>query len=208
MRARLFHTILGAMLIVGAAAAASTNSSRPVDSSHPDSGAELIGTPAPKWTFDRWLRTKPMSVESLRGKVVLLRWWTEQCHFCRTTLPVLEQVRREHPDLVVIGVFHPKPPRKVSDQHILEIADQIGFDGPIAVDQAWKTLNRYWLDANPERNWTSVSFLIDRQGRIRWVHGGGEYHPSTDPAHARCNKQYEDFEQHLTTLLNEPKAAN
>src|SRR5262245_11603163 len=100
MRASHVHAVLGAMLIGAAAATASMNSARPVDD-NPDSGAELIGTPAPKWTFDRWLRAKPMTVESLRGKVVLLRWWTEQCHFCRTTLPVLEQVRRDHPDLVV-----------------------------------------------------------------------------------------------------------
>src|SRR4051794_17989019 len=42
----------------------------------PDSGVEMIGKPAPTWTFDRWLRTKPLSLSSLRGKVVLVRWWT------------------------------------------------------------------------------------------------------------------------------------
>src|SRR5437867_8826231 len=44
----------------------------------PDSGAELLDTPAPAWTFTRWIGP-PLTLASLRGKVVLLRWWTEDC---------------------------------------------------------------------------------------------------------------------------------
>jgi hypothetical protein len=172
----------------------------------PDSGVELIGQPAPDWSFDRWVRGAPLSVESLRGKVVLLRWWTEGCHFCAATLPELERERHLHGsgDLVVIGVFHPKPPHPVSDRHILAVAKKLGFNGPIAMDENWSTLNRYWLDGHPERNWTSVSFMIGRDGRICWVHGGGEYHLSDDPAHARCVVQFHEFEHALTAALAEP----
>lgn len=169
----------------------------------PDSGAEMIGRPAPAWTFDRWLRTRPLTLERLRGKVVLLRWWTEGCHFCQSTLPVLESLQSEHAKdgLVVVGVFHPKPPHDVSDAHILKVAKKLGFSGAIALDRDWHTLNRYWLDADPERSWTSVSFLIDRDGVIRWVHGGGEYHPSDDPAHQRCAAQYAGLEHALALAL-------
>jgi thiol-disulfide isomerase/thioredoxin len=171
----------------------------------PDSGAELLGTPAPAWSFDRWLHGKPLSLRDLRGKVVLIRWWTEGCHFCRATLPVIETLakRESKNGLVVIGVFHPKPPGKVRDRHVLDVASELGFTGPIAIDSHWKTLERYWLDANPERSWTSVSFLIDRDGRIRWVHGGGEYHPSDDPEHARCDAQYRELERVLAQVLAE-----
>lgn len=171
----------------------------------PDSGAELLGQPAPPWTFTRWIGP-PLSLESLRGKVVLLRWWTEGCHFCAATLPELEALRRAHAErgLVVIGVFHPKPPREVSDRRIRAVAKKLGFSGPIAVDREWETLDRYWLGGHPDRNWTSVSFLIDRAGTIRWVHGGGEYHPSDDPAHARCDLQYRALEKVLAEVLAEP----
>jgi thiol-disulfide isomerase/thioredoxin len=170
----------------------------------PDSGEELLGRPAPAWTFTRWIGP-PLSLEHLRGKVVLVRWWTEGCHFCGTTLPVIERLRLQHADdgLVVVGVFHPKPPHAVSDRHILAVARRLGFHGAIAVDREWATLNRYWLDGHPDRNWTSVSFLIDREGLIRWVHGGGEYHPSNDPEHARCDLQYHDLEKALTAALAE-----
>lgn len=177
----------------------------PAPGTDPDSGDELIGTPAPAWDFDRWARGGPIKLADLRGKVVVLRWWTEQCRFCRNTLPALEKVREAHrgDDVVVIGVFHPKPPRPVSDAHVLKLARELGFDGPIAVDTQWKMLDRYWLDGNPERNWTSVSFMIDREGRLCWVHGGGEFHPTDDPKHARCDIQFRDFEKALDTALAE-----
>jgi thiol-disulfide isomerase/thioredoxin len=143
----------------------------------------------------------------LRGQVVLLRWWTEQCRFCRATLPALERLAREHPELVVIGVFHPKPPRPVSDRHVLRVARDLGFTGPIALDQDWQVLDRYWLGGHPERSWTSVSFLLDREGAIRWVHGGGEYHPSDDARHRRCDLEYRELERVLAELLAAPRSA-
>ena len=169
----------------------------------PDSGHELIGTPAPAWTFTRWVRGPEHSLADLRGKVVLVRWWTEGCHFCETTLPVLESLQQAHEQdgLVVLGVFHPKPPHDVSNAHIVRVAKRLGWSGAIALDRDWKTLDRYWLAADPDRNWTSVSFLIDRDGVIRWVHGGGEYHPSDDPRHQRCAVQYAGLEKALAAAL-------
>jgi thiol-disulfide isomerase/thioredoxin len=168
----------------------------------PEDGAELIGRRAPAWSFERWIRGPALTPQDLRGKVVLLRWWTEGCSLCTATLPGLETLRRRYgrDGLVVIGVYHPKPPRAVSDRDILAFANRLGFRGPIAVDQRWSTLERYWL-ADHERGFTSVSFLLDRDGLIQWVQAGGEYHPSDDPKHARCDRDYRALEQELATLL-------
>jgi len=173
----------------------------------PDSGTELLGTPAPEWAFTRWVRGHPETLDRLHGKVVLLRWWTTGCHFCQTTLPVIEKLRVAHEKdgLVVIGVFHPKPePRDETDRAIVAAAEERGFRGPLAFDRDWKTLGRYWLDGHEERNWTSVSFLIGRDGTIRWVHGGGEYHPSQDPQHQRCDLQFHELERAISAALAEP----
>jgi thiol-disulfide isomerase/thioredoxin len=180
--------------------------SAPARAANPDSGEELLGQPAPAWAFTRWVRGGPMTLEDLRGKVVLLRWFNEGCHYCEATLPALESIRKAHAgdDLVVIGVFHPKPPRPLDDPHILTVAKKLGFSGAIAFDRDWATLDRYWLDGHPERNWTSVSFLVDRDGRIVWVHGGGEYHPSADPRHAACDADFRSLEQEIAAALKKP----
>ena len=207
---RAFLATLIAVQLMAAPPPAPRESRRP-DHPHeagavdPESGEEMLGRPAPPWTFTRWIGP-PLSLEALRGEVVLLRWWTEGCHYCAATLPELEALRRAHADdgLVVIGVFHPKPPREVSDRRIRALAKRLGFTGRIAVDRDWKTLERYWLKDRPERSWTSVSFLVDRQGDIRWVHGGGEYHRGDDPAHARCAAQFAELEAALENALAEP----
>ena len=176
---------------------------------NPDSGEELIGTRAPAWTFTRWIGPA-QSLEKLRGKVVLLRWWTTGCHFCETTLPEIETLRNRYgkDGFVAIGVFHPKPPRAVRDADIRRGARERGFHGMLAVDQQWETLNRYWLEANPDRNWTSVSFLIDAQGRIAWVHGGGEYHHGDDPRHARCAAKADELEAAIRRALGKTAATS
>jgi thiol-disulfide isomerase/thioredoxin len=171
----------------------------------PDSGAEMLGRPAPELAVDRWARGAPRTLADLRGQVVLVRFWTTECRFCEQTLPALERLRREHADsVVVVGIYHPEPVRHVSDRTILRAAEKLGFHGAIAVDEHERTLNRWWLDGHRDRDWTSPSFLIDRAGNVRWVHGGGEYHPSGDPRHARCDVQYRELERALDAALAEP----
>jgi thiol-disulfide isomerase/thioredoxin len=197
---------IGLAIVLAVACVAGRLCAEP-DPSDPDSGTELLGTRAPEWAFTRWVRGHPETLESLRGKVVLLRWWTTGCHFCQATLPVIEKLRvaNEKNGLVVIGVFHPKPePRDETDHAIVAAAEERGFHGPLAFDRDWKTLGRYWLDGHDERNWTSVSFLIGRDGTIRWVHGGGEYHPSQDTRHQRCDLQFHELERAITAALSEP----
>lgn len=127
----------------------------PAPDEDPDSGAALIGQPAPAWTFTRWVGA-PLSLEKLRGKVVLVRWWNTDCHFCENTLPEIEALRARYArdGLVTIGVFHPKPPHPVRNADVKRAAERRGYHGPLAIDQEWETLGRYWLDGHPERNWT------------------------------------------------------
>ena len=174
-----------------------------------DSPADVLDRPARAWTFDRWVDAKPLTLESLRGKVVLVRWFNTGCRYCGNTLPALETLRTKYAaqGLVVVGVFHPKPIGKVSDAFVKKTAHELGFRGPIAVDEKWSTLDRWWLDGHADRNWTSVSFLIDREGIVRWAHGGGEYHPSTDPRHARCDASYAELERTIRRLLDDRAAA-
>jgi hypothetical protein len=64
------------------------------------------------------------------------------------------------------------------------------FEFPIAIDPDWTTLRSWWL--NQDRRFTSVSFLIDRRGVIRYVHPGGQY-VKGDAQHARLEAAIEQL---------------
>ena len=156
---------------------------------------DSVGAPAPALHLDHWLNSPPLEMTALRGKVVLVRWWTDGCPYCEASAPALRSLDRKYRDqgLVVIGVFHPKPPGDPSVERMKRAAEGFHFTFPIALDADWRALNRWWLDGKPQA-WTSVSFLIDREGIIRYVHPGGEYHEGPGeaqmPDHTACHSAY------------------
>jgi peroxiredoxin len=152
-------------------------------------GAAIVGTPCPEWDPDRWLQGGPLRLADLRGKVVLVRFFTSlACPYCKATAPALTSLESEFGDrgLVVVGFYTPKPePRSVPDDEVRRAVADYGFRFPVAVDESWRTLRRLWLDRVPEATFTSSSLLIDRQGVVRHVQRGGAYAPDSDDPVAR-----------------------
>lgn len=142
-------------------------------------GAEpsLLGKKAPEWGSLTWLDSAPRSLAELKGKVVLIRWWTApHCPYCRATAPALNEFHHTYRErgLEVIGFYHHKSAEPLRPEAVKQHAQRLGFEFPIAIDPQWQTLRHWWLDRGDER-WTSVSFLLDRQGVVRHIHPGGEY---------------------------------
>lgn len=140
-------------------------------------GADLLGRPAPEWQAEHWMNSEPLTLEDLRGRVVLVRFWTAPgCPFCRATAPSLNTFHERYGDdgLTVVGLYHHKARSPLDPADVARHAEAFGFEFPVAVDTGWRTLRRWWLD-DRERGWTSVSFLLDREGVIRWIHPGGSY---------------------------------
>lgn len=138
---------------------------------------KLIGTRPPEWEVTNWFNGAPVKLGDLRGKVVLVRWWTApECPYCRATAPALNEFYQKYhaQGLEVIGFYHHKSDEPLKVETVRKYADQFGFKFPVAIDTDWKTLHQWWLDGD-RRDFTSVSFLIDRQGVIRHIHSGGEY---------------------------------
>jgi peroxiredoxin len=171
----------------------------------PAEGASLIGKPCPEWSPDRWVQGGPLRLADLRGKVVLVRFFTSaDCPHCRVTAPALNQLEREFgpKGLVVVGMSTPKPdPRPVPDDEVRAAVAGYGFRFPVAVDASWKTLNRLWLDAVPEASFTSSSLLVDRAGIIRHVHRGGTYAPDAEQPEAR--EDYRAIRDAIARLTSE-----
>jgi peroxiredoxin len=168
-------------------------------------GDDLIGKPAAEWGKLEWINSDPLKLSKLEDKVVLIRWWTDTCPFCEHSASALNEFHEDFEDkgLVVIGMYHPKPPgpRRVRD--VAKAAKRLGFEFPIALDMEWKTLQRYWLIPG-KRRWTSVSFLIDKGGKIRYIHPGGEYHQGGGEAHKECQEEYRELNAKIETLLKAP----
>lgn len=169
----------------------------------PRLSSNLVGSAAPPFKDLQWLNSPPLQLDKLRGKVVLIRFWTADCGYCETTAEALNKLHADFSKrgLVVIGIHHPKSIASRSPDYVRDASTRMGFQFPIAQDLDWKTVNEYWLNGN-DRQFTSASFLIDGQGRIVWVHPGGEYHESRDIAHKKCDTDLIELRQQIKWLLD------
>jgi peroxiredoxin len=162
---------------------------------------KLIGTSPPDWQLADWIDSDPLTLKGLKGKVVLVRWWTAPgCPFCAATAPALNEFHSRYKDqgLVVIGIYHHKSDMPLDVDAVKRSATRFGIQFPVAIDRDWKTLHQWWLDDH-ERAWTSVTFLIDRAGVIQHIHPGGSY--------VKGDKAYTALETKIEELLKEPPPA-
>ena len=168
-------------------------------------GDELIGKPAPEWGTLKWMNSQSLKLSELADKVVLIRWWTETCPFCRRSAPALNEFHDTFKDkgLVVIGMYHPKPPGPRRQNTLEKAMKRFGFEFPIALDMDWRTLRRYWLAKGGHR-WTSVSFLIDKRGKIRYIHPGGEYYKGEGETRTEAQRDYDELKAMIEKLIAEP----
>lgn len=164
-------------------------------SAETDAIAALVGTTPPEWQAQGWLNSPPLRLADLRGKVVLVRWWTAGCPYCSTTAPALREIHRDFAarGLVVVGMYHHKEDGPYDPSVMRKTAKEYGFTFPIAFDPDWRTL-KAWMRGS-DSGWTSVTFLLDRNGVVRWFHPGGAYAPG-DPAYAELRRT-------VTALLSE-----
>jgi peroxiredoxin len=172
-------------------------------------GNDRIGVAAPSFEFDGWLNSEPLSLESLRGQVVLVRWWTETCPFCASSAPALRAIHEQYSPkgLTVIGVYHPKANRDgpLDIARVERAVEARELDFPIAIDWDWRngTLADWWLTGS-ERPATSVTFLLDKSGVIQFVHPGMEYHdPNGSDGHAMCASDMAGIRSQVERLLAE-----
>jgi peroxiredoxin len=157
--------------------------------------AALIGTTPPEWQAERWLNSPPLELAKLRGSVVLVRWWTAGCPYCSTSAPALRAFDREYTPrgLKVIGMYHHKEDTPFDPAVYEATAKKYELAFPVAFDPDWRTLESWLRDAKGKgvsTGWTSITFLLDKQGVIRHVHPGGSY-VEGQPAHTEMRTAIE-----------------
>jgi len=129
--------------------------------------------PAPELTgLTGWLNSDPLTLKSLRGKVVLVDFWTYSCINCQRTLPYLERWNADYAadGLVIVGVHSPEFAFEHVKSNVADNAARLGVRYPIALDSDLATWQAY-----QQRFWPA-HYLIDQTGTVRQVHyGEGSY---------------------------------
>lgn len=137
----------------------------------------------------QWLNSEPLTAESLRGKVVLVDFWTFDCINCKRSLPYVNQWAKKYKDagLVVIGVHTPEYAFEKLISNVRREVKRLDISYPVAVDNnyaIWRAFdNQYW----------PAHYFIDAKGQVRFSHFG--------------EGRYDQQEQVIQQLLEEAKAS-
>jgi cytochrome c biogenesis protein CcdA/thiol-disulfide isomerase/thioredoxin len=132
-----------------------------------------------------WINSPALTPASLRGKVVLVDFWTYSCINCLRTLPYIKAWNEQYKNsgLVIIGVHTPEFPFEKDEANVRKAVKDLGITYPVAMDNnylIWRSFNNeYW----------PADYFIDATGRIRFHHFG--------------EGAYEESEQWIRTLLEE-----
>ncbi len=144
----------------------------------PDARAQVPAR-APDFTgIAHWINSPPLSMKSLRGKVVLIDFWTYSCINCLRTLPHLKAwwARYKDKGLVIVGVHSPEFDFEKKTANVEAAVRRFGIGWPVAQDNdmdtwnAWN--NRYW----------PAEYLVNRQGEVVMHHYGEGHYLETENA--------------------------
>jgi thiol-disulfide isomerase/thioredoxin len=132
----------------------------------------------------KWFNSAPLSIGDLRGRVVLVDFWTYGCYNCVNTLPYVTRLYETYKDkgLVVVGVHTPELPFERSAGNVQAALKRHGITYPVAQDNesatwnAWR--NQYW----------PAQYIVDQRGNVVFSHAG--------------EGQYDEIERTVRRLLN------
>jgi len=133
----------------------------------PDMGLapELVG-------LTNWINSEPLTLQQLRGKVVVIDFWTFGCYNCRNTRPHVRALYDKYKDqgLEILGIHTPEFAYEKIPDNVRAASKEQGVIWPVALDQDFKTWrafgNRYW----------PAFYVIDANGHMRYKHfGEGKY---------------------------------
>jgi thiol-disulfide isomerase/thioredoxin len=143
--------------------------------------------PAPDITgIAQWHNSPPLNMAALRGKVVLVDFWTYACVNCIRTLPYVRKWHEQYKDkgLVVVGVHTPEFAYERDAGNVAAALKRYDLHYPVAQDNGYATWRNF-----DNQYWPAV-YLVDRQGRVRLKHFG--------------EGDYEETEAAIAQLLAEP----
>lgn len=132
---------------------------------------------APEISEGQWINSEPLTLQSLRGRVVLIEFWTFACYNCRNTLPTIKSwdMRYRNQGLTIIGVHTPELDIERNIDSLRREVAALGISYPVVSDNDYATWKAYKVEAWP------TLFVLDKEGRVRWTRvGEGAYAETED----------------------------
>lgn len=124
-----------------------------------------------------WINSPPLTADGLRGKVVVVDFWTFSCSNCLAALPHVKALEAKFrgQDVVVVGVHTPELAHERVESNVREAVHRLGIVYPVVIDGR----NRIW-DAFNNEYWPAI-YIVDRHGRVRYHYfGEGGYQQHED----------------------------
>ena len=153
---------------------------------------------APDFTAGgEWFNTEPLSIKNLRGKVVLVDFWTYTCINCIRTLPYIKAWNEKYKDkgLVIVGVHTPEFEFEKNSDNVKKALADFKITYPVVQDNDYATwqayANHYW----------PAKYMVDKEGKIRYTHfGEGDY----DETEAMIQKLLSENGPAVTDAIDNP----
>lgn len=164
-------------------------------------------TSAPEFVgINNWLNSKPLTIKELRGRVVLIDFWTYTCINCIRTLPHVTSWYEKYKDqgFVVVGVHTPEFEFEKNTANVENAIKQYKIFYPVAQDNNYSTWNAY------SNQYWPAEYLIDTNGTIRRTHfGEGEYDQTEMAIQALLKEAGKQVNSNLENMPDQtPKARN
>ena len=143
------------------------------------------GRAAPNFVgIEHWLNSGPLNIADLRGKVVLVDFWTSGCINCIRTLPYVTKLYDTYSGrgLIVVGIHSPEFPFERATSNVQTAIKRFGIKYPVGQDNEFATWNAYHNQSWP------AQYIVDQSGKIVFEHAG--------------EGQYEEIERKIQKLLN------
>ncbi len=150
------------------------------------------GQALPEWQLAEWANSDPLTLESLRGRVVVVHFWTDDS---QRSMQAMQQLANEFPaqKVTFVGAY-------CSQGRLLEAqwrdaltrAREWGVTFPLAYDRQWRTLTEWWLSRYDNLPLTPT-FVLDPAGEVIHLHPGPELFPSDDPVERLCNDDFQSL---------------
>lgn len=133
---------------------------------------------APALAEGTWINSEALNLENLRGRVVVLDFWTYNCYNCRNTLPFLKRMdaRYRNQGLTIIGVHSPEGDSAKNINRVQGQVRALGLRYPVVTDNNYDSWRAYNIQA-----WPTI-VILDKQGRIRFTHIGEDMYAEQEAA--------------------------